>query len=227
MRQTEINMGYYIVEDVIKPSFISFSCDRLISSSNCICNMHPDLRGCFWMGYRDEKKAYKQKLGLSDEEYIKMSECVSELFRKGMLEVNDRFNSLDTALEFCRTYLNKCENIHIIGLFTTDKYIKVLLEQFENPQYFKQIVPDTGRTDIKKRFMGCEIIGYDMGLDNPHSYLCNSLDKELIGHGLLTDKWGLIQNDFEQAQEFAELIQGKGEPVDWIPVKLYEYYNAV
>lgn len=227
MRQSEINMGYYIIEDVIKPSFISFSCDRLISSSDCICNMHPDLRGCFWLGYKDEKKAYKQKLGLSDEEYVKMSECVVDLFHKGILGANDRFNSLDAALEFCETYLNKCENMHIIGLFTTDKYINVLLEQFENPEYFKKVAPDTGRRDIKKKFMGCEIIGYDMGLDEPHSYLCNSLDKELIGHGLLTGKWGLIQNGFEQVEEFAKLIQGKGEPVDWIPVMLYEYYNAV
>lgn len=229
MKQSVINIGYYIIEDVAKPSYISFFCDRLISSSDCICNLHPDLRGCFWIGYKNEKKAYKQKLGLADEEYIKMSDCVADLFHKGILGVNGKFNSLKAAVEFADTYLNKCENIHVVGLFTTDKYINVLLEEFGDSEYLgKELIEeDSGKTDLEKHFIGYEIIGYDMGIESPHSYLCNSLEKELIGYGLQNSKWGLIQNDFKQVEEFVKLIQGKGEPVDWIPVMLYEYCNTV
>lgn len=236
MEQSVINIGYYIIEDVAKPSYVSFFCDRLISSSNCICNLHPDLCGCFWMGYKNEKKAYKQKLGLSDEEYAKMSNCVADLFHNRILGVDGRFNTLEAAFEFADTYLNKCENIHVVGLFTTDKYINILSEEFGDLEHFKRsfsqeeaasgkkiIEEYSGKTDLEKHFIGYEIIGYDMGIESPHSYLCNSLERELIGHGLMTGKWGLIQNDFKQVEEFTKFIQGKGEPVDWIPVILYEY----
>lgn len=227
IRQTTINMGYYIIEDVEKPSYISFSCERLISASECICNIQPDLRGCFWKGCKEEKKAYKLRLGLSDEKYAEMSEYVAKLFDRQILEVNGRFNSLDVAFKFRREYLGKCENLHTIGLSTTDKYINVILEEFGDSEYFKRVVPpeksDLGKAAIEKHFIGCEIIGYDMGIGSPHSYLCNSLDRELAEYGLKTGKWGLIQNDFEKVEEFARNIQGKGEPVDWIPVMLCEY----
>ena len=34
---------------------------------------------------------------------------------------------------------------------------------------------------------------------------------------------GLIQNKFEEAEKFANLIQGMGEPVYWVPYLVYEY----
>ncbi len=40
---------------------------------------------------------------------------------------------------------------------------------------------------------------------------------------LLCSDYGLIANGFIKTEEFAGLIQGKGEPVEWIPVKIYEY----
>ncbi len=244
-RQEEINLGYYIVEDVNKPTFISLSCERLISASPCICTMHPDLQGCFWLGYKDKKKAYQKMLGLSDTEYKEMQDKVAELFSNGLIGVDSRFFDLNTAMQFYKMYLKKFANMHIISITTTDKYFQVITEDDrEAAEKLGRITPDSCSGnferysnnfescssdverysgDVVKKYIGCEIIGYDFYSDSPHSYLCNHLDEELLCCGLKCSDYGLIANDFIKAEEFAGLIQGKGEPVEWIPVKIYEY----
>ena len=51
-----------------------------------------------------------------------------------------------------------------------------------------------------------------------HSFLCNSLHNDLP-----TAKFnhiGLLENDFEEVVQFACLIEGTGEPVEWIPCRV-------
>ncbi len=62
---------------------------------------------------------------------------------------------------------------------------------------------------------GCDILGWDIG--GFHSFLCNSLQAELPE--AMFNELGLLKNEFGEVADFARRIQGKGEPVEWIPCR--------
>lgn len=51
-----------------------------------------------------------------------------------------------------------------------------------------------------------------------HSFLCNHLHKELPTARF--NQYGLLDNSFEEVIEFSNQIEGKGEPVEWIPCRI-------
>ena len=51
-----------------------------------------------------------------------------------------------------------------------------------------------------------------------HSFLCNSLQKELPD--VRFNDVGLLGNVFSEVEGFTRQIQGKGEPVEWIPSRI-------
>ncbi len=51
-----------------------------------------------------------------------------------------------------------------------------------------------------------------------HSFLCNSLQKELPV--IRFNDVGLLGNVFSEVEGFTRQIQGKGEPVEWIPCRI-------
>lgn len=64
--------------------------------------------------------------------------------------------------------------------------------------------------------LGYDILGWD--ISGFHSFLCNSLHKE--SETLRFNKFCLMENEFETVQDFTKKIQGKGEPVEWIPCRI-------
>ncbi len=67
--------------------------------------------------------------------------------------------------------------------------------------------------------LGNDIWGWDIG--GFHSFLYNSLQKELPDVSF--NNVGLLDNVFSEAENFTRQIQGKGEPVEWIPCKIGVY----
>ena len=75
----------------------------------------------------------------------------------------------------------------------------------------RQILPVSGCIGEQHPRWECGIGGF-------HSFLCNSLQKELP-EARFNDV-GLLSNVFQEAEEFARQIEGKGEPVEWIPCRI-------
>lgn len=212
------NIGYYIMEPAGRPKHVSLECENLFSASPCICDMHPDLRGCFWQGYEKEKTEYRKKLLLTSDEFTGLKRDVAKWFQEKRLDVDSRFTALADAVDFYERYLKSRPDTRIIGVSTTENYISVL----SNEALWCQNAPMSEEA-ISGRPLGGEILGFDYG--SFHSYLCNGLEKELQKEfRLLCDPGtGLIQNHFEEMEQFAERIQGKGEPVEWIPVLIHDH----
>ena len=61
-----------------------------------------------------------------------------------------------------------------------------------------------------------DILGWD--ISGFHSYLCNSLQNEL--KTVRFNTYGLMDNTFDEVESFSSQIEGKGEPVEWIPVRV-------
>lgn len=204
------NIGYYIIQAVPKPHYLSLSCKKIISAGSCICNMHPILSGCFWQGHNTEKAEYKKYLSLSDDEYKIMCNKVSKLFEEEHIDVDSRFIYLKDAIEFYQTYLINIPDIYVVCVSTSEKFFSELIQE----DYWGQNA-DIPKESVQGIPIGGEIFGFDRG--SFHSYLCNGLDKDIKKQKDLICDYnnGLIKNDFAEIEIFADIIDGLGEPVGW------------
>ena len=208
-------IGYYIVDPVIKPEYISLPCKTLLSISPCICDIHPNLNNCFWDKHDADRTAYKAQLGLSNGAFSKLLSTVAELFNSKLLDVDGRFISLADAHSFYNSYLSNRIDAKIIGVALLQDNVEKLIGE-----YWGLNAAAPRKTPEQKQLLGGEIIGFDGG--SFHSYLCNGLEKDISKqYTIITNDCGTIQNDYSQIQQFADYIQGKGEPVLWLPCLLY------
>ena len=82
----------------------------------------------------------------------------------------------------------------------------------------RQILPVSGCIGEQHPRWECGIGGF-------HSFLCNSLQKELSGARF--NNVGLLDNVFQEVEGFVHQIKGKGEPVEWIPCRIGVYEQSV
>ena len=134
------------------------------------------------------------------------------MFEKS-LAIDGRFLNLVDAKRIREKYFddNKCV---IISVSTTEENYILLTEILsENSCGLNDFF--SGAED-QSMMLGYDILGWD--ISGFHTFLCNGLHKEL--ELIKFNKYCLIENDFETVQNFAMQIQGKGEPVVWIPCKI-------
>lgn len=207
-------LGYYITAPVSRPGYISLPCEKILSVSRCICDIHPDLTGCYFINHIAHS-AYKNRLGLSDDKFRQLKTDISELIDRRILSLDSCFAKLPDALYIFRNFLQNIPDLKIIGISTDEKYFDTLIAEG-----FDVLSNSSLSDEINGALIGGEILGWDNG--SFHSYLCNSLEKEILEKYTMTvSQTGLIQNSFEEITQFAEHIKRLGEPVQWIPFLLH------
>lgn len=207
-------IGYYISEVIDMPGYLKELGKKMLSVSSCLGEMHPRLECCFVNGWRKgEQQAYQKKLKLNDEQYADYAETVGRLFAAKRLDNDCRFVYLSDAENFFQKF---CKEIpcRLVSVSTMPAYFEILLEELGNSC---SNGPIGGEPDQNIQ-IGCDILGWDIG--GFHSFLCNSLQEELP-EAVFNDI-GLLRNDFQEVMEFASRIEGRGEPVDWIPCRIGE-----
>lgn len=208
-------IGYYIVEPVTKPEGISLPCKQILSASNCISIHHPDLDEFFWLGREEKARKYQEKFGLSDCAFLQFKEDISVLLDEMKMGTDGMFRYLEDAGELYQKYFFGNGEIHIIGISVEASYAGVLQQEMGDSAWLRK------QEGVKGNLLGYEIIGWD--ISGFHSYLCNGLEKTIEADYLLkVDYQGLIQNPYEEVVDFAKRIEGMGEPVEWIPVAVYD-----
>ena len=206
-------IGYYICELMETPKFLENPNESMLSVSGCFGGVHPDLSCCFFQNdQRDQRMEYKKKLNLSEEMFDAMKREISNVFEK-KLAIDGRFLDFSVAQHFCRTYFSGL-NCVIVSVSTTDEYVKILDSEMKCG--CDSIVDLVDSKIDENELIGFDIIGWDMG--GFHSFLCNNLHKELANTRF--NQYGLLDNTFEEVVEFSNQIQGKGEPVEWIPCRI-------
>lgn len=209
-----LTIGYYIVEPVTKPEGISLPCKQIISSSNCISIHHPDLDEFFWLGREEKAGTYQEKLRLSDSTFLQLKEDISILLDEMKMGTDGIFCHLKDAKEIYQKYFFKDNKIRIIGISVEDFYTDVLQEERGHSDWLH-------KQEAQGKLLGFEIIGWDFS--GFHSYLCNGLERTIEEDYLLrVDHQGLIQNSYEEVVNFTKRIKGMGEPVEWVPVAVYD-----
>ena len=121
--------------------------------------------------------------------------------------------NLEDAKKIREKYFTTSECM-IVSVSTTEEYYEILTEELSESScginnFF------SGEIDSNE-LLGYDILGWD--ISGFHSFLCNSLHKE--SETLRFNKFCLMENEFETVQDFTKKIQGKGEPVEWIPCRI-------
>ena len=71
-----LNFGYYIIESVPTPEYINLKCNRILTATDCICNLHPSLEGSFWVNHKKRQLEYQKSLGLSEKEFEGLKDMI-------------------------------------------------------------------------------------------------------------------------------------------------------
>ena len=214
-----LNIGYYIVERMPTPEYLDLKCKQIITISNCICNTHPSLAGSFYINCEKQHLEYKKSLGLSGEDFEKLKETVLRLYDECKLDVDSRFLELSDALLFCENYLHNKSNSTMISIALEDVFFDLFAED-TSENLNTPILLDSQKNDGD--FIGYDILGWDWS--SFHSYLCNNLNQDILNkYPLEVNEYGLIQNPYSQVKEFTKYIDGKGEPVIWLPYVVYKH----
>lgn len=206
-------LGYYICEKLVIPDFLDIKGNEIISVSSCFSGVHPDLTYCYFINNRKKERVeYHKKWNISEEKAVKLQNDIDSMF-ESCLSIDGRFLNLEDAKRICEEYYdtNRCV---IVSVSTTEAYYKIITQELSEHS-----------NGINDFFLGAldesELLGYDVlgwDISGFHTFLCNSLHKEL--ELVKFNKHGLLENDFEMIQGFAKQIQGKGEPVEWIPCRI-------
>ena len=202
-------IGYYIVEVIDTPKWLSGISNHMLSVSSCIGEIHPKWQTYIGGWKKGEEREYQNKLKMSDGQYKDFSKTVNQLFISKRLDVDGRFPYLSDARRFYDNYYDEGE-YKLVSISTFDKYLEILAEELKGSN-----APINGEADGNLP-LGSDILGWD--ISGFHSFLCNSLHNDL-----LTVKFnhiGLLENDFEEVVQFACKIEGTGEPVEWIPCRV-------
>jgi hypothetical protein len=216
-----LNFGYYIAEPAPTLEWSGVKCRQILTATDCICNLHPNMKGSFWISANEDSSKqhdeYQKLLGISDDEFSVLKEFVARLFDVGKIDVDGRFVDLADAAEFSVRYLANIPAAKIISLHLSEDFREEFVKGL--PKMNAPIFADC--TETTGEFLGYDILGWDWGAF--HSFHCNALTEVISEkYCLELNDFGLIQNSYSQVKEFAEYIDGKGEPVLWLPFAVYE-----
>lgn len=187
------NLGYFIVEPAIKPACFDLPCEKIISLSDCIVNIHPQIT-------------------LEDFELSP----IKKLAENGLFSLSDRrFTHLSDALVFYRKTAKNTDGLRIVGQFAAAD----IIERYKQGEIPPGCLCD--ENIAPNGFLGGEILGEDGGLHSYlcNGFEQDLREKFPI----TWNEWGLIANNYEELRAFADFIEGEGEPVDWLPYLLFDY----
>lgn len=203
------NLGYYICQIEDTPPYLKKISNKFISLSGCLCTHEPQISLCHGWRPHGDNIEYMKKHGLTEEQYLNYSNEIQNAFDNKKFFFDGRFTDEKDAKYFYYKY------------FKSDRYI--LTSFATEGAYFEKLVNDGFEQSKQlislhtKQILGYDIIGWDIG--GFHSFLCNSLHEEF--EEITFSKYGLVELDFSIVKKMAESIQGRGEPVEWVPVIIY------
>lgn len=201
-------LGFYICRKTDCPEYLCNFTDKILSVSDCLCIHEPQIFLCHGWKPNGDNKEYIKKCFKNKEQYIRMSNEINLLLNQGLFYTDGRFLCKKNAMYFYDEYFHGTDCILIAVCFDS-KYINLICNDLD---ISKDVLADS-----KAERIGCDIIGWD--ISGFHSFLCNSFHEDFTD--IRYTDYGLIAEEYRVAEEISYSIQGKGEPVDWIPVEIF------
>lgn len=210
MDKRDMLLGYYICKYGKCPEYLKGISDGFLSVSDCLCEHEPRISYTHGWKPNGDKKEYIESLLMNTEQYIKMSSEINELFNRDVFFVDGRFLEHKDAFYFYDTYFRNLD-FKLVAVTMDESYFDFVKEDLK--------VDKDCHISGKYNHIGCDIIGWD--ISGFHSFLCNSLHENYPN--LNFNSYGLVDEKYSTIEIISKEIQEQGEPVDWIPVKIFLY----
>ena len=124
MEQLRI-VGYYIVEVIDAPKWLSGIGNHMLSVSSCLGEIHPKWQTYIGGWQKGEEREYQNRLKMDDGPYQDFSKAVNQLFVLKLLDVDGRFSCLSDARHFYNNYFYGGDYT-LVSISTFDKYLGIL-----------------------------------------------------------------------------------------------------
>lgn len=205
--------GYYLIEPFHVPTDSGFfPVPVILSVSGCLCRQHPQMD---WLRQGNSEGDYLQRMGFSPQEKLCLRAAAEQCFD---CWVADNFPTLAGArrvLSLLSSFVSGLELISVSFAGEHDRAMRAAVER-ERGSVSRTDEPESGEV------LGFDIVGYECG--SFHSWLCNALHEDVEGiHSLRFNRYGLLENAWEEACAIAGAIQGIGEPVVSTPCVIRRY----
>ena len=211
-------LGYYIKEKNTKPDWCNIDSEHILSLDEEFGDLHPDLTRCYFTNYSENhRKEYAKFLNLSEDGYKRFCETIHDMIQTKKLSPSGKLLDYEDAVKMY-SYFKDYENIKLISICTSEKYVEILNLDSAEISEFNDIGIFSGYEILGTEYMG-------RGYFNFESYLVSDFQEELAKHYDLkiSRDNGLIQNSFEETDKFAEFIHNADSLFYWIPYSIYEY----
>lgn len=206
-------VGYYICEVTEVSQWLNINSNRQVSVSDCFGGTHPQLDNCYFLNDRiQEKEEYRRYWSLDNDKSKRLTDDIGKLFEK-KLAIDGRFMCLSDAQYFYNTYFSS-RNCMVVSLSSTGEYVELLENELSENSNCKNVFFN-GSID-ENALLGFDILGWD--ISGFHSFLCNGLQSVLPSARF--NNYSLLENTFDEVEEFSKQICDMGEPVEWIPCRI-------
>ena len=225
--------GYYLIEGTSVKNWMNREIlpSQIYSPSSCICELHPDDICLSWVkGSKEAKRLYREKLGLTKEQFTELQEQIDESFNSGRYGWLQVFIDFDEAKTYYQKWLKNVPNIKLVAIATTQEHRDIFLAE-ENPDgentgaYGNWSALNRGIViDINQGLLGYEVLGFETG--GFHSFICNSLENDFSSKlGIELNSNGLVENYSEasKAADYAQNPDVGAEPALWQPWAIVEF----
>ena len=224
MKRQLINIGYFITQPIETPDCIKINSKQMVTASHCFCDLHPDNTTLFydemlastpawWTGEnyveKSKLKTYETSLANLKTKYLQL------LDQKRIGLYPDFFSSFQDAKSIQDEFFPE---LQLFSIALNKQHTELFSKELE----FKDYKPIFEEVKIDGDFIGYDILGWDWA--SFHTYLCNGLEEDLQKEFKLNmNHWGLLDNPFEEVAKFAKSLEGKGEPVLWLPFAVFQH----
>ncbi|MCT4796407.1 hypothetical protein [Exiguobacterium alkaliphilum] len=215
--------GYLLIERTERADYMDEQRipEFVQSASACICEQHPTL-DVLWGTSKRRKEAYRERLRLSEEDFLLLMEWVEVFHESGELGYPQTFQTIELAKTFRDRFFTHIE-LDIIELKLPVSYVADFLAEGQvgdHPEQYgvERFILRHEHDEPLGRPLGYEVLGYEYGTF--HSYLCNGLEHDfaerftfrLNDHGFIAT--------LEEAERYCAYSNQEDvgtEPVLWLP----------
>ncbi|MFY9858880.1 MAG: hypothetical protein WAK79_12475 [Exiguobacterium chiriqhucha] len=219
--------GYLLIERTKRAAYMDAQLipESVQSASACICEQHPTL-DVLWGTSKERKKAYRERLRLSEEAFFKLTEWVEIHQESGDLGYPQTFQTVELAKRFRNRFFSHIE-LDIIELGLPESYVADFLAEGDEGESLERYGVERllrhGCGAPVGRLLGYEVLGYENGMF--HSYLCNGLEQDFAKQfSFQLNRHGFIST-FEEAERYCTYSNQEDvetESVLWLPWAIFE-----
>lgn len=224
--------GYYLIEGTSIKDWMNHDLlpSQIFTPSSCICDLHPDDICLSWVTVdKKVKAAYREKLGITKDQFVKLQEDVDESFNGDKYGWQQVFIEVEEARKYYRKWLTKIPNIKLVAIAASKKHRDTFLaeekQEGENAGSYGNwlALQKELSIDMSQGLLGFEVLGFEMG--GFHSFICNSLENDFSNKlGIKFNDYGLISSYSEasKAADYAQDPDVGAEPALWQPWAIVE-----